>query len=80
MKIDFGGPESLLKLRALSTLRRIKPVRLFEYLSPNIRPIATKRRGYSSTDLSFISGKISRLLADEISFKRRSTFGTSVPT
>ena len=66
VKIDFGGPESSLKLGALSTLRGIKPVRLFEYLSPNIRPIATKRRSYSSTDLSFISSEISRLLADDI--------------
>ena len=66
VKIDFGEPGSSLKLGALSTLRGIKPVRLFKYLSPNIRPIATKRRGYSSTDLSFISGEISRLLADNI--------------
>ena len=66
VKIDFGGPESSLKLGALSTLRGIKPVRLFEFLSPNIRPIATKRPSYSSTDLSFISSEISRLLADHI--------------
>ena len=39
---------------------------LFEYLSPNTCPTATKRHSYSSTDLSFISSKISRLLADDI--------------
>ena len=66
VKIDFGGPESSLKLGALSTLRGIKPVRLFKYLSPNIRPIATKKCSNSSTDLSFISSEISRLLADDI--------------
>ena len=48
VKVDFGGPESSLKLGALSILRGIlvKPVLLFEYLNPNIRPITTKRRGY----------------------------------
>ena len=46
VKVDFGGPESSLKLGALSILRGIKPVRLFEYLNPNNRPITTKRRCY----------------------------------
>ena len=41
-------------------------MRLFEYLSPNIRPIATKRRGYASTDLSFVSSEVSRLFANGI--------------
>ena len=58
--------KSPLKLGALSRLGSIKPLRLFEHLIPNIRSIATKRRNYSSMDLSFISGKVSRFLADNI--------------
>ena len=58
--------KSPLKLGALSRLGSIKPLRLFEHLIPNIRSIATKRRNYSSMDLSFISGRVSRFLVDDI--------------
>ena len=78
VKIDFDEPESSLKLGALSMLRGIKSVHFFEYLSPNTHPIATKRRSYSSTDLSFISSEISRLLADDIIEPRNSPWQAQV--
>ena len=43
-----------------------EPVRLFEHLSPNCRPLTTKRRNYSKADQSFISSHISQLLEDNI--------------
>ena len=41
-------------------------MRLFKYLNPNIRSIATKKRGYSRADLSFIVNETSRLVSDDI--------------
>ena len=44
--------------------RRSTPVKLFQYLHNDCRPIATKERRYSWQDKSFISSEIKRLLAD----------------
>ena len=66
VKIDFGGPKSTLKLGALKSIQGIKPVRLFEHLSTNYRPIATKRRNYSKADENIVNVEISKLLSDVI--------------
>ena len=41
-------------------------MRLFEHLSPDCRPVAMKRRNYSTADQDFISNEIKKLLADDV--------------
>lgn len=64
--IKFGGPKSSLNLAALKPIKVLKPVRLFEHLSSDCHPIATKRRNYSSADQEFIHNEIKKLLDDDI--------------
>ena len=66
VSFKFGDLESPLELGALLPIKGLEPVRLFEHLSPNCRPLTTKRRNYSKTDQSFISSHISQLLEDDI--------------
>ena len=66
INIKFGGPKSSLQLAAFKPIKIPNPVRLFEHLSPNCRPVATKRRNYSTADQDFISNEIKKLLADDV--------------
>ena len=40
----------------------VSPLRLFNYLSPNIKPIASKLKRYSEEDKTFIKEEMDRLL------------------
>ena len=66
VSFKFGDLESPLELGTLLPIKDLEPVRLFEHLSPNCRPLTTKRRNYSKADQSFISSHISQLLEDNI--------------
>ena len=47
---------------ALQTVKTSTPVRLFEHLKADCRPIATKCRSFSRPDSDFISTETKRLL------------------
>ena len=66
INIKFGGSKSSLQLAAFKPIKIPSPVRLFEHLSPNCRPVATKRRNYSTADQDFISNEIKKLLAYDV--------------
>ena len=66
VNIEFGEPESSLKLGALKHVVGIRPVKLFEHLSSNCHPVTTKRRNYSKADQEFICNEVAKLLADDI--------------
>ena len=62
----FDGPQPLLNLGALKPLKGVEPARLFEHLTPNCKPVTSKRRDYSKADRSFISNQVQQLLDDDI--------------
>ena len=51
---------------ALEAVKTSTPVKLFQYLHNDCRPIATKERRYSWKDKFFISSEIKWLLADDL--------------
>ena len=63
--ITYGGPVSPLKLCNLTTLN-VPPPSLFQYLSADVKPIATKSRKYSEEDQQFIAAETKRLLEEGI--------------
>ena len=62
MNIHFSGSRPTLNLNALQAAVTNAPVRLFEHLSDDCHPIATKERRYSNADRRFISTEVKRLL------------------
>ena len=73
--IKFGGPTPSLKIDnitnsafacKLSAVKMVDPPPLFEYISPDMKPIACKSRRFSTPDKQFIDLEIQRLLADGI--------------
>ena len=62
----FDGPQPPLNLGALKPLKGVEPARLFEHLTPNCKPVTSKRRNYSKADRSFISNQVQQLLDDGI--------------
>ena len=62
----FDGPHPPLNLGTLKPLKDVEPARLFEHLSPNCKPVTSKRRSYSKADRSFISNQVQQLLDDDI--------------
>ena len=58
ININFGGVKPTLQLGALEAVKTSTPVKLFQYLHNDCRPIATKERRYSWQDKSFISSEI----------------------
>ena len=66
INIHFGGVKPTLQLVGLEAVKASTPVKLFQYLYNDCRPIATKARRYSWQDKSFISSEIKRLLADDL--------------
>ena len=66
VNIEFGGPESPLKLDVLKPVVGIRPVKLFEHLSSDCHPVTTKRGNYSKADQDFICHRVAKLLADDI--------------
>ena len=63
--INYGGCVSPLKLRNLTTLN-VHPPPLFQYLTADVKPIATKSRKYSEEDQKFIAAETKRLLEEGI--------------
>ena len=66
VSIHFGGTGPPLQLNVLKALKVTNPPLLFQYLTKDCRPIATKLRRHSNADCRFISTKIRRLLAEGI--------------
>ena len=62
----FGGTEPPLHLNVLKALKVTNPPLLFQYLTKDCRPIATKSRRHSNADCRFISTEIRHLLAEGI--------------
>ena len=54
----FDGPQPPLNLGALKLLKGVELVRLFEHLTPNCKPVTSKRSNYSKTDRSFIFNQV----------------------
>ena len=62
----FGGDMPSLQIAALKSLKTVSPPRLFEHMSNDCQPIATKSRRYSQSDKVFIRQEIAKLLKDGI--------------
>ena len=65
LSLQLGESKPTLSVCALSTLS-IPPPSPFANLTPDIKPIATKSRKYSSTDRTFIESEVQRLLKEGI--------------
>ena len=61
VNIHLGGPLPTLHLGALDAVKTSTPVRLFQHLKSECRPIASKSRRYSRSDSVFISYEVKRL-------------------
>ena len=61
VNIHLGGPLPTLRLGALDAVKTSTPVRLFQHLKSECRPIASKSRRYSRSDSVFISYEVKRL-------------------
>ena len=61
----FGGDKPNLNICNLATLN-VDPTPLFQNLSENCKPIATKSRRYSEPDKQFIDSEIQRMLNESI--------------
>ena len=66
VSIYFDGIEPPLHLNLLKALKVTNPPLLFQYLTKDCRPIATKSRRHSNADCRFISIEIRRLPAEGI--------------
>ena len=66
VKIYFGGEIPTLHLGALEAIKTSTRVKLFEHLSENTQPVATKPRRYCQADTEFISFEVKRLLNNEL--------------
>jgi len=44
----------------------VKPVRLFEHITADCKPVASKSQHYSKTDKEFIDNKLSEMLRDGV--------------
>ena len=61
----YGGSKPEVKVCNLMAIN-VSPPPLFSYLSPNIKPIASKLRKYSEEDKAFIKEETDRLLREGI--------------
>ena len=61
----FGGDKPPLVICGLSTLN-VSPPHVFENLTPDSKPIATKSRRYSEDDKKFIESEFQRMLQEGI--------------
>ena len=60
------------------TAAKVEAPRLFEFMLPNCRPIATPSRSYSREDQTFIKEEVKRLLASGIIEPSRSPWRSQV--
>ena len=61
VNIHLGGPLPTLHLGGLEAVKMSTPIRLFQHLKSECRPIASKSRQYSHSDSVFISYKVKQL-------------------
>ena len=61
VEFHFGGSKPPLVLSGLPPMKLVLPP-MFADLPPNVKPIATKSRGHSKCDQSFIADEVKRLL------------------
>ena len=66
VNIHSGGPMPTLHIGALNTVKTSTPIRLFQHLKTDCKPIATKSRRYSHAGSEFISSEVKRLLREEL--------------
>ena len=66
VNIHLGGPLPTLRLGALDAVKTSTPVRLFQHLKSECRPIASKSRRYSRSDSVFISYEVKRLFKEAL--------------
>ena len=66
VSFEFDGPKCPLNLDSLDVLKGVTPVRLFEHLTPDCRPVASKSRNYSPSDRAFIATQTAQMLRDAI--------------
>jgi len=78
VNIHFGGLERPLHLGTLKPLKASVPVKLFEHISPEVRPIAVKSIRYSQADQEFIAREIRRLLQEDVIEKSTSPWRAQV--
>ena len=78
VNIHFGGLERPLHLGTLKPLKASVPVKLFEHISPGVRPIAVKSIRYSQADQEFIAREIRRLLQEDVIEKSTSPWRAQV--
>ena len=75
--VKFGGSKPPLTICGLTAFT-ISPPRLFEHLSSDCKPIATKSRRYSEPDRLFIREEVKRLLKEGIVVKSSSPWRAQV--
>jgi len=63
---SLAGPKCPLNLNSLDVLKGFTPVRLFEHLTPDCKPVASKSRNYSPSDRAFIATQTAQMLCDGI--------------
>ena len=63
--VSFGGSKPPLNVCGLATFS-VSPPSLFENMSPNCTPVATKSRRFSEEDRAFIQSETQKLLTEGI--------------
>jgi len=62
---EFGGAKCPLNLNSLDVLKGVTPVRLFENLTSDCKPVACKSRNYSPSDRAFVATQTAQMLRDD---------------
>ena len=65
MEIPFEGPRKPFSLCGLAAAK-VEPPSLFENLTDDCKPVATKSRRFNNPDRVFITDEVSRLLEEDI--------------
>jgi len=83
----MNGPEESLTINTLVTAdpiplsvaaAKLEVPRLFEFLSPDAKPVASRSRRYSQKDQAFIKAEVGRLLAADVIEPSRSPWTAQV--
>ena len=78
----MGGPLKAIEVNKCNTCgvaaADIQPPRLFQFLDPKIRPIATPSRRFNLVDMQFIGKEVEKLLAQGVIELSRSPWHAQV--
>ena len=77
VEIAFGGPKSALSICGLAA-SGLSPPSLFQNLSSDCKPVATRSRRFCEADKKFISDEVRRLLKDGIIEKSASPWRAQI--